>query len=275
MIKKGDKKDEKLILSYIGDDFYKCPYLYLDFIKYGTDSKNVSIYIQENDNKVNSLILIYYSGMHIYSKDMILNYEELSKFILDKKPSMICAEKNIILKLSEIIDSYGYKKEFGYVRGMDKLFDETSVIELKEASIDDFDKIVKLLLTDSGLSASYTYDELYKQLIDRFDDKYGRNFVLFDNDKIIGHVCSGAENNKMVILTDLIVDPLYRGMGFGKKICNSFCKIMLSEGKKVFLIAYTQQANDIYDKIGFKIFCEWGKLYLEKNNFNYIIKEEK
>lgn len=264
MIKKGAKKDEKLILSYIGEDFYKCPYLYLDFIKYGTDSKNVSIYIQKNNNKVNSLILIYYSGMHIYSKDMILNYEELSKFILDKKPSMICAEKNIILKLSEIIDSYGYKSDFGYVRGIDKVDDVESTIELKEATIDDFNKIVNLLLSDPGLGASYTYDELYCQLVDRFNENYGRNFVLIEDDKIIGHVCSGAENEKMVILTDLIVDSLYRGRGLGKKICNSFCKIMLNEGKKVFLIAYTQKANEIYEKIGFKIFCEWGKLYLEK-----------
>lgn len=264
MIIKGEKKDENLILSYIGENFYRCPYLFLDFKKYGTTSKNVNLYIQKKNEKIIALILIYYSGMHIYSKDNDLDYNELLSFVLDKKPSMICAEKSIVFELSKFISDYGYKSDFGYVRGIDKVDDVESTIELKEATIDDFNKIVNLLLSDPGLGASYTYDELYSQLIDRFNENYGRNFVLIEDDKIIGHVCSGAENEKMVILTDLIVDSLYRGRGLGKKICNSFCKIMLNEGKKVFLIAYTQKANEIYEKIGFKIFCEWGKLYLEK-----------
>ena len=47
MIIKGEKKDENLILSYIGENFYRCPYLFLDFKKYGTTSKNVNLYIQK------------------------------------------------------------------------------------------------------------------------------------------------------------------------------------------------------------------------------------
>ena len=35
----------------------------------------------------------------------------------------------------------------------------------------------------------------------------------------------------------------------------------MHEVKNVYLINYSNESTKLYDKIGFKICCEWGKLY--------------
>ena len=37
---------------------------------------------------------------------------------------------------------------------------------------------------------------------------------------------------------------------------------LLDEGKKVYLINYTDESTGLYDKLGFEVSCEIGKLYL-------------
>ena len=39
-----EKENERLIEDYIGDDYNKCLYLYLDLMKYGVTNENVKSY---------------------------------------------------------------------------------------------------------------------------------------------------------------------------------------------------------------------------------------
>ena len=264
MIKKCERNQFKKIIDYIGNKYEKCLYLYLDIKKYGFENNNINIYFQTDNDIITSLILTYYKSMHVFSKDNSIEYQELLQFIDKIQPTMICGEKTIIKNLEELGINKKYSVEYGFVRSIKKI----SYMEKKQiepANEQDFNQITKLLMSDKGLSGSFTFDELYNQLLERFKQGFCRNYVYRMGDKIIGHVCSGAEDNEFVILTDLIVDSYYRGRGIGEKICLDFCKLMIDEGKEVFLINYTEQSGNLYDKIGISKRCEWGKLYIEKN----------
>jgi len=253
-------KNKEKIDSYISNEYSKCLYLYLNYKKYGFASKNVSIYLQQNNSEITSIILKYYKTIHIYSKNKDVNYNELIKFVLKNNPTMICGEKEIIENLEENLKYKNFVSEYGSIRCLSKI-DNVDKLDLEEAQENDFSEITKLLITDEGLSGSQTYDSLKKQLLERYKQKFSRNFILRDNGKIIAHVSTGAENEEIAILTNLIVDNNYRNRGLGKKVCENFCHKLIENGQTIFLVTYTKESAKLYEKIGFTKSCDWGKLY--------------
>lgn len=256
-----DKTQKREIEEYIGKSYNECLYLYLNYKKYGFDNKHVKLYMQKEENIVTSLVLTYYSGMHVYSKNDNFNSSELISFIIKMNPSIICAKKDIIKKLSLPLSKYNYESEFGWVREINNIsFGFRDKVERAQES--DFAEIAKLLYQDDDIGSSYKIDELTKQIKERNLEGYGRNYVIKDSGKIIAHAGTGAENDKVAVFNYLIVDPSYRKKGYATCVLSAVCEDLIKEGKKVYLINYTKESTALYDKVGFKISCEWGKLFL-------------
>lgn len=255
--------DEQVIENYIGKNYYKCLYLYLDLKKYKFSNPNVKIWIQKNDNNITSIILMYYSGMHVFSKNHDYDIEELKKLIEDRNPTMICGEKKTICDIYNILNVRNYYIETGWVR---KLLNIKNVsrdnVEL--AKEEDFYQIAKLLYEDEDLGCSYKLEELKDQMIERNKEGYVRNYIIKDKNtkNVISHAGTGAENDKIAMLSYVITDINYRGKGYAQKLCSAVCEDLIKEGKEVFLINYSTESTALYEKIGFKICCEWGKIFL-------------
>lgn len=259
MIKKCSANDINRIYEYIGDNYNKCLYLYLDFIKYGLNNTNVKMYIQENDNRIIGIALTYYSGMHIFSQNSELNIKEWIDLISDINPTMICGTKEIISKLENEIQNYC--SEYGWVRELKCIDKKIDVKGVSKATMDDFMNIANLLFSDNDIGGSYRLDELYNQIVERNNEKYGRNYIIKEGNNIIAHAGTGAENNKVAMLNYVITSPEHRGKGLATKVTAKVCYDLINEGKKVYLINYTNESTGLYDKIGFRISCEWGKLF--------------
>lgn len=258
MIKKITKESNELV-DYIGDNYSKCLYLYLDYVKYGLTNENINFWTQYNKNdEIISIILMYYNGMHIYSKNKDIKYDEIVDLINEQKPSVICAEKFIIKNLSSLFKDY--EVEYGNVRELNKIdfsFDSNEVII--DVSQNDLENIAKLILSDE-MGNGYTYDNLLEQIITRRKEKYGRNYILKSDGIIVAHAGTGAEDDKVAIVNYVITKKEYRGKGYAKKILRKLCFDLINEGKRIFLINYSQESTILYDKLGFIAVEEIGKL---------------
>ena len=93
MLKRVEKGEEPSIKEYIGTNYDKCLYLYLDFVKYGLSNENLKFWLDIDNDEIKSVILKYYSGMHVFSKDKNCSYDDIVELILEETPSVICAEK--------------------------------------------------------------------------------------------------------------------------------------------------------------------------------------
>ncbi|MBR2709083.1 GNAT family N-acetyltransferase [Candidatus Saccharibacteria bacterium] len=263
MIERVNEDKKELVFNTIGDQFGKCLYLYLDLKKYGFDNPNISIWISKNNNNdIDAIVLKYYSGMHVFSPNGEVDIEDIRDLVEKERPTLICAERSIIEKLErsggfEIFDS-----EYGWVRCLDSIEqgDESGII--KEPSEEEFRQLTELLLSDPDIGGSYTFDSMYNQIIERYQDGYGRDYILKDGDRVIAHAGTGAEDDKLGILNYAITDPDYRKRGIAMKLCTSVCHDLTKEGRKVFLINYSDASTALYDKLGFKVYCEWGKLFI-------------
>lgn len=253
---------QKIIEEYIGDNYYKCLYLYLDLKKYGFSNTNINTWMQVKDNKeITTVILMYYTGMHVFSLKHDYDVQELCEFIREEKPAIICGEKVIISNIYNNLGIADYNVEFGWVRELNSIvtFDKEWVEKAKE---EDFYKIAKLLYEDEDLGSSYKLEELKNQMYERNKEKYARNYIIKDENEIICHAGTGAENEKVAMLSYVITNPKYRNKGYAKKICSAVCEDLIKEKKKVYLINYSTESTALYDKIGFKICSEWGKIFL-------------
>lgn len=260
MFKRVEQRDITLIKEYIGTEYDKCLYLYLDFIKYGLSNPNLKFWLDIENAEIKCVVLKYYSGMHIFSKNKDCDHDKIKRLILSESPSVICAEKFLIENLFDILKETEYLPEYGWVRVLSKHFEcENSTVEL--AGEKDFEAISRLIKNDP-MGEFYDLDELISQIKERDEDNFGRNYVIKEGDKIISNASTNAELEKIAVLSNVITEKEYRGQGFATKVCSKLCNDLIDEGKKVYLINYTDESTGLYDKLGFEVSCEIGKLYM-------------
>ena len=106
--------DEKIIYDYIGGDFGKCLYLFIDLVQYGLDKDYFTIWLQINENnEISSLISRYYDGFQIFSKNNEFDEKEIVGFIKKYDFSMIVGMEDTLRKISPMFSEFSL--ETGYV----------------------------------------------------------------------------------------------------------------------------------------------------------------
>lgn len=261
MIRKVNENDFKTIDELIGDNYFKCLYLYMDYKEYGIKDSNIKIWVQEDGKSIYTVILKYYSGMHLFSNKIGYKIEEIIALINKENPTMICGEKKVVQNIEKNLKNPNYKSEYGWVRKLEKLKSEKEGEGIK-ANEDDFYTIAKLIYEDEDLGRSYKLEELASQMYQRYIDGYTRNYVIKKDNKVVSHVATGAEYENIAMVAYVVTDKEYRNQGLASKLLTYICKQLLKENKEIFLINYSNESSNLYDKIGFNISCEWGKLFV-------------
>jgi len=260
MIESCEKKDIKSIFEYIGEDYGKCLYIFIDLKKYGLENENFNVWIQYNDlNEICCIITEYYNGIQIYSKSYDLNASEIASFIKNMKPTGIFGMEKTIEKIYEYFPNY--KKEIG------------SVAELKDlkyppnndaysASLDELTEIVELIAEDENLGKPYGFESLYSQFYERKLNNFGRNFILRDkkSNDIICHAGTYAEIPELAVISGVITSIPYRGKGYSKGTLSSLCYQLNKENKRIFSYFYIPAAENMHYGVGFDKIGNWVKL---------------
>ena len=89
------------VFDYIGEDYGKCLYIFIDMKKYGLDDENFNVWIQYDNDEICAVISEYYGGVQIYSKDEDLIVEEIVDFIKQKETNVLFAVKPVTDKIKE------------------------------------------------------------------------------------------------------------------------------------------------------------------------------
>ena len=262
MIFTYEKDDSKEIIDYIGDEYYKSLYLYLNYLKYSIKDNEINLYVQIIDNCIRCLLLNYGNTVHVFSKENDYDVNEICEFITKNNYSVICADENIISEISKRLEEKKYIESFGNIWEMKKLNDFSFEHEKKvEVALEnEFEKIVEFLLEDKRKKNIYTKDNLYNQIINRNKEKYGRNYIIKEKDNIIAHAGTGAENSCIAVINFVMVDEKYRGNGYASSIVKKLCEDLISENKICYLMTVSSDVENLYKKIGFYKKWTYGKL---------------
>lgn len=266
MIIKCEKKDLEETLSYIGEDYRYCLYLFLDLKKYGLDSNVIEVFHQIDNNEIKSVLLKYYSCLHIYSKNNDFNADEVVSFFEEKKFSIIyCLTTTAQVVYRSFSKALKDKSTVtnGWVaniQGIDRPPQGRAVLAEKR----DFEQITKLIYAEE-IGKSYNFKDLSEQLKKRSEEGYARNIVIKDDTKIIAHACTNAELENIAVVAELIVRKEYRNKGYATEIWRDICNRLLNENKEVYSIYYSEESRQLHKKVGFKEVCEWSKIVVDQS----------
>lgn len=266
MIIKCQKCDEQIIESYIGKEYYKCLYLYMNLQRYGIGSQAIDVYMDRLGNKTKAIYLFYFSCVHVYSKDNDFSVLELKELLKKHPIKMIYCEKNT----AEYIGDNSSRSEhpftitYGWVAEITNV-DEKHRESVQLASVTDFEQIVQMIYGDEDIGKSYNKNDLAEQLLQRSKEGYSRNYVIKKDYTVIAHACTNAEVNGIAIVAELIVNKEYRRRGYALEIWRAICEELLNEGKRVFSFYYSNESRSLHKKVGFHEICEWGKIVFENN----------
>lgn len=264
MISKCSKSDKKRIISYIGRDYPSCLYLYLDFLKYGLESDTISVYLQTRNDEIEAVLLNYYSCLHVYSRDSNNDTDELVKFFCNCHFTILyctadTAEKVFWVLPHEIKNKATFSR--GWVAQIQHVDHKPRGLATTAAR-DDFKQIVKMIYDDEDIGRSYRFEELATQMEERNQQGYARNLVIKEDNQVIAHACTNAEQNGIAVVAELLVRKEYRRKGYASEIWREICSQLLDEGKAVFSFYYSDESRTLHKQIGFHEVCEWAKVVI-------------
>lgn len=262
MIYKCYSNDKSKIISYIGKDYSKCLYLYMNFLKYGIESNTISVFIQEDKEGIQAVYLIYYSCIHVFSRHNMFSLQEFNSFLNEHVFSMIYCEKTTALYIWNSLENEKRNCSsitYGWVAQL------TSHIPLESQDVqparkEDFRQIIEMIYADEDIGRSYDFESLAAQLQERNQEGYTRNLVIKDGSTVVAHACTNAEITALAVVAELVVNENYRRQGRGSEIWASLCNDLLQEGKEVFSFYYSEASRALHRKLGFHEVCEWAKI---------------
>lgn len=237
MIVKCQKNDEQIIESYIGKEYYKCLYLYMNLQRYGIGSQVIDVYMDKRENEIKAVYLFYFSCVHVYSKDNDFSVLELKELIKDHPIKMIYCEKSTAEYIGGNYSSSErpFTITYGWVAEITNV-DEKHRESVQLASANDFKQIVQMIYGDEDIGKSYNKNELAEQLLQRSKEGYSRNYVIKKNDVVIAHACTNAEIDGIAIVAELIVNKEYRRRGLCTRNMESYLRRSIKRGKKSFFL---------------------------------------
>ena len=256
---KCTKENAQEIFDYIGKDYGKCAYLYIDLKKYGFDNENVNIWYQKEEDRIKVLMFQYYNGMHVFSRDNVFDAQDAAALIEERKPALVCGMGETISQIKPFVSEEEYEPEYGDVVRLEE-YNGIAGDDVYLASRDELKEVAQLLAEDEELGGPYGFDLLYKQLLERYDDGFGRSWIRKDETGVISHSATYAENEDLAVISGSIVRPDHRGRGEFAGQLGATCRDLHNEGKEVISYLYDERAKRTNYKVGFRVLGEWAKL---------------
>ena len=248
------------IVEYLHKGVQDCIYMFVDIKKYRLSNPAMRIWIDKDENnQLTCVVMKYHTGVSVYAETDTYPSDEVIQLIRDLNPMSITAKKTIVEKIEEAVGSQ-YNVLYGYVFRVDSFndFGGNDLVEL--ANEDDMLECAKLIVSNEEIGSYYEIENLAEQLRERIRTGMGRNYIIRDNGKIIGHIASYAELDDVATTSALIVDHEHEGKMYGAVLESYIVNQLRKEGFNVYTYIIQKKRFRLLKNIGNNPVGEYGKM---------------
>lgn len=244
MLKAATDNDLKSILEFCSDDligtrigcYCQC---------YGFDRDFFSVWLNETDAKIKAVVAKFYDSVTIKCEDDC-DFDEIRRFISMLGYSEIMCSQSSCNALN--FTDYQTKKAYVFPGNVD-------VYQSENPGEEYFKQLYALI--SEAIPGSFSGDKnAYLSWLSDFTFRKRRGFArakgIIENGELLSCVMTSSETNFAAILSGVACKSTFRKSGLGKKTVLSATKELLSENKKVYVIALNESAQGFYEHIGFK-----------------------
>lgn len=254
------EKDIDEIVDYLHKEVHDCIYMFVDIKKYRLTNPAMKIWIDRyDDGNLACVVMKYYTGLSIYSEKDDYLLDGVIDLVEELKPMSITGKKAIIEKIESAVGAK-YNVLYGYVFRVDSFndFGGNELVEL--AKEDDMLDCAKLIATNEEIGSYYEIESLAAQLRERIRTGMGRNYIIRDKGKIIGHIASYAELDDVATTSALIVDHEHEGKMYGAVLESCIVNRLKEEGFNVYTYIIQKKRFRLLKNMGNNPVGEYGKM---------------
>lgn len=245
------------VKEYLKRDIPNCIYLYIDICKYGLSDPHVKFWIDEDESGINLVIMQYHNSLQLFSMSDNWDVYYIAKLIKENNYSVINAKVSMIARL--LLLCPGYTLHHGAVFSCTNYRKWPDEILIEKPSIQDYPEIASLICSDPVFS-HYDKQDLEYQLIERALSNMGRSLIVRENGKIIAHIATFAEYDKIAVTSGLIVEKSYRDYPYGALLESALFEELLHEGFNVYTFV-TEPSRKLWLKaLKCKQVADYGKM---------------
>ena len=248
------------VLHYMEDDLANCLYLYGDIVRYGIDDPNMTVWYSEKEGKINAVVMKYFMGSHVYSKDYDYDLDEIREKLDEINVDRISSQKTIIEALYPKFEKE-YDVEYGCVFKLNKYREMKSPVLIERASVEDADAIAELMMTHELYSKSYKKQDLAKELADRLERQIGRSYIIRDGARIVAHDGVNLETDQYAVEGLALVHDDFRSTLYGSFLDSYMINDLGKEGKKLYCMILEGRRLDGFVRMGNEVQASYGKLF--------------
>ena len=258
MIKLTQEK-VKDVLAYMEDDLPNCLYLYGDIVRYGIDDPNMTVWYSEKDGRITAVVMKYFSGSQVYSKDLDFDQDELVAKLKEIKPDRISSQKAVVEKLAPMMEAE-YTTRYGAVfRLLNYRKTRKNDLVIERAKPENTDEIAAFLMTNEEMAERYDQQKLSQELLDRISTGIGRSYVIRVDGKIVAHDGVTLETDRYMVQGLAFVDEEYRKLLYGPILESYMINDVREEGKELYCMILEGNRLEGFVRMGNQIVARYGK----------------
>ncbi|WP_026527952.1 GNAT family N-acetyltransferase [Butyrivibrio sp. VCD2006] len=240
--------DLGMIEAFVKDDYFNCPFLYANLIKYGKNNEHTMVFAFHKDNSIVATAFMYYECLHVYFRDTFADFYEVEALVNELNPRTMFFPSYANKRIPSF-NKYNNKEVLVMAP---KCFQDIDITMVKNAEMSDIPRIAEFMCTEWA-DRYESPNALCEQIQERMKDNYGRTKYIEDNGKIVACVSSYAELNDFAICGGLLVSDSQRGKKLGSVMLKSIYQELENEGKQTCGIIVEDYSRVFHEKNGFAI----------------------
>ncbi len=255
--------DVKGICEYLREDVGNCVYLYIDISKYGLDNPNMKVWLDENDQGINLVVMKYYNSIQVYSRTEDWDMKPVSDLIEKEQVGMVSGQNWIIEKLYPTC-GINYDLEIGYVFKLTNFKDFGSIVEIEKGTVEDMHECAALICANESIGSYYEVENLASQLRERIETGIGRSLVIRnDEGRIIAHIATYAEYDHIATTAGLIAEDDGSNIPYGTLLESRLVNDLLAEGFEIFTFVTEARRARFFRAMKCEELSRYGKMTLK------------
>ena len=261
MLIKCDDSYIPQVKEYIGEDTWKCFYLYADMLEYRTVGADFGLWIHKKDDRIHAVAYRYYDTLHLYSRGQTINHEIIS-LIEELHPKCITGSQDIISQITAILRD-AYTEELSHVITIDHLLGEKTRFSFMKASEADVPEIAEIMMEEEVYNHVYTYEDICRQMADGIRSGKRRVFIVRDRSgRLLASIGTYVETPEVVLIGGLIVNKKIKSIGLGPAITAYIWNLVFKEGKRGIALVSVNNHDSLVmsQKMGFTFMGSYARL---------------
>lgn len=253
MITKCTKQHYKVLMDYLNQDKVSNLFIIGDIDNYGFNSDFQHIYIDEEDDKIVTVYLIYHDSLVISSFDKEVDNAFIDYLINEYDIKIISGLKGVIDQI-EIEDKQQEDCYFAKMITPNDMVDTSMVRYAKYDQLPLIAKTHKIVFNNDR-------DEL-PSLQSAFSSKSGRQAAIFIDNQAVSVASSTAECDGLAMIVGVGTLPEYRNHQYASMCITKLSNDLLAEGKTPCLFYSNPSAGRIYKALGYQDIGFWSMIKL-------------